>query len=83
MGLWRCSIPEEESRLHLLTPSEMLVLHWMAEAKTNGSIAIITKRSEGTIRTHVQNILRKLQVENRVAAVLHYLRFTGRLRNYA
>ncbi|MGI9086924.1 MAG: response regulator transcription factor [Chthoniobacterales bacterium] len=83
MSLWRCSTPEEESRLHLLTPSEMAVLHWVAEAKTNASIAIIMGRSEGTIRTHVQNILHKLQVENRVAAVIHYLHFTGRLRNYA
>lgn len=76
-------MPEEKSRLHLLTPAEMGVLHWVADAKTNADIAIILQRSEGTIRTHVQNILRKLGVENRVAAVIHYLRFTGRLRNYA
>lgn len=68
---------EEQSRLHLLTPAEIVVLHWLGEGKRNSEIAIILNRSEGTIRTHVQNILHKLGVESRYMAALHYRRFSG------
>lgn len=73
-------MPQEGSRLHLLTNTETDVLHWIAEGKSNHDIAVIMARSFGTIRTHVQNILRKLAVENRHSAALHYLQFTGQLR---
>ncbi len=49
----------------------MGVLHWMAEAKTNASIAVIMTRSEGTIRTHVQNILKKLVGRLGVGRLVH------------
>ena len=74
---------EEQSRLHLLTAMQLRVLHWIAEAKTNAEIATILILSPHTIRTHVQRILKRLLVENRTAAALHFLKFRDPLRNYA
>lgn len=58
-------------------------MHLLAQAKGNYAIASIMGVGEGTVRTHVQSIRKKLLVENRWAAGLHYLRFTGRLRDFA
>jgi DNA-binding CsgD family transcriptional regulator len=50
-----------------LTPRETQVAHWAAQGKTNGEIAIILGISPLTVKTHVERILAKLGVENRVA----------------
>jgi DNA-binding CsgD family transcriptional regulator len=52
----------------LLTAREREVLHWVAEGKRDGEIAIILHRSERTIEQHVRTCLRKLGVETRTAA---------------
>jgi DNA-binding NarL/FixJ family response regulator len=46
------------------------VLYWLAKGKTNGEIAIILGARPRTIEKHVEGILSKLGVENRVAAAL-------------
>ena len=51
-----------------LTPREAEVLLWVAEGKTNEEIAIILGAKPGTVRKHVENIHRKLGVENRASA---------------
>lgn len=51
-----------------LTRRECEVLFWLAEAKTDGEIALLLGLSLRTINHHVSSILRKLGVENRVAA---------------
>jgi DNA-binding CsgD family transcriptional regulator len=51
-----------------LTGRESEVLGWVAEGKTNEEIAIILGAKAGTIRKHMENIHRKLGVENRNAA---------------
>lgn len=51
-----------------LTPAQGRVLRWLAVGKTNSEIAIILGNSERTIEVHVEAILKKLKVENRVAA---------------
>jgi DNA-binding CsgD family transcriptional regulator len=51
-----------------LTPREAEVLLWVSQGKTNAEIAIILGAATGTIRKHVQNLLRKLCVETRTAA---------------
>jgi DNA-binding CsgD family transcriptional regulator len=51
-----------------LTPREAEVLAWIAEGKTNEEIAIILGARANTVRKHVENIHRKLGVENRGAA---------------
>lgn len=51
-----------------LTPREAEVLSWVCEGKTNDEIAIILGAKPGTVRKHVENIHRKLGVENRASA---------------
>lgn len=59
-----------------LTTRELDVLRLMAEGKTNGEIARALFVSEGTVKFHVKNILRKMQASNRSDASARYLRLT-------
>jgi DNA-binding CsgD family transcriptional regulator len=54
-----------------LTARESEVMFWLAEGKANAEIGAILESSPRTIERHVANILKKFQVENRVAAVRH------------
>ena len=54
---------------HDVTPREAEILRWVKEGKTNGDIASILKLSPWTVKNHVQNILKKLGVQNRAQAV--------------
>lgn len=56
-----------------LSKRELDVLNWVAQAKSNGEIALILGISLHTVKRHMENILRKLGVENRQAAALTYL----------
>jgi DNA-binding CsgD family transcriptional regulator len=51
-----------------LTAREAEVLHWVAQAKRNGEIAIILGITERTVQKHMERILATLGVENRTAA---------------
>ncbi|MCB0032385.1 MAG: response regulator transcription factor [Anaerolineales bacterium] len=57
-----------------LTERQLEVLLLMASTSTNGEIAERLTVSEETVRTHVKNILRKLNVSNRTQAVLEAVR---------
>lgn len=57
-----------------LTTRELDVLRLMADGKTNGDIARVLFVSEGTVKFHVKNILRKMQASNRADASARYLR---------
>jgi ATP/maltotriose-dependent transcriptional regulator MalT len=46
------------------------VLSWIAKGKTNQDIAEILSLSLRTVKKHIENIFKKLGVENRTAAVL-------------
>jgi DNA-binding CsgD family transcriptional regulator len=56
-----------------LTARETEVLGWLAEGKRDREIAIILGISVFTVGKHVQNILKKLRVENRTAASRFYV----------
>jgi DNA-binding CsgD family transcriptional regulator len=58
----------------LLTPREVEVLSLMAAGATNALIARELFISEGTVKSHVKRILRKLDASNRAQAVSRYLR---------
>jgi len=70
------TLPEEENGLiethlsdsHGLTRRESEVLRWVSEAKSDGEIAVILGISRRTVNHHVSRVLRKVGVENRVAA---------------
>ena len=57
-----------------LTDREMDVLKLVAQGMTNQEIADVLVISEGTVRTHVSNILSKLHLANRTQAALYALR---------
>jgi DNA-binding NarL/FixJ family response regulator len=58
-----------------LTPRELDVLCLLADGERGDSIARILKVSPHTARTHIQNILTKLQVHSRLEAVAFALRY--------
>ncbi|HSG41918.1 MAG TPA: response regulator transcription factor [Anaerolineales bacterium] len=57
-----------------LTDRELDVLNLVAQGLTNQEIADQLVISEGTVRTHVSNILSKLHLANRTQAALYALR---------
>ena len=59
-----------------LTTREIDVLRLMADGKTNGDIGRALFVSEGTVKFHVKNILRKMAASNRADASARYLRLT-------
>jgi DNA-binding CsgD family transcriptional regulator len=68
-------LTEEGLPAHLTT-REVDVLQLMADGKTNGDIARTLFVSEGTVKFHVKNILRKMQASNRADASSRYMRLT-------
>ncbi|OBQ55227.1 response regulator [Halodesulfovibrio spirochaetisodalis] len=59
---------------HPLTPREVEILQLVAEGKGNKTIATELTVSEATVSTHMNNILTKLHLSNRVQATLYALR---------
>ena len=59
--------PEYES----LTPRERETLSWLAQGASNKQIAREMDVAESTIKVHVQNILRKLNLHSRVQAAVY------------
>jgi DNA-binding CsgD family transcriptional regulator len=62
----------------LLTAREREVLDLMASGATNTAVAQELVISEGTVKSHVKHILRKLRVANRAEAVSRYLHMIQR-----
>lgn len=52
-----------------LTGREQEIMHWVREGKSNIEIGEILAVSSLTVKNHVQNILKKLRVQNRAQAV--------------
>lgn len=51
-----------------LTPAESEILYWLEMGKSNAEIGLIKGAAIGTVKKHLENIYRKLGVENRHAA---------------
>ncbi|MEO6003570.1 MAG: helix-turn-helix transcriptional regulator [Opitutus sp.] len=62
-----------------LTTRETQILHWIAEGKRNAEIAVIVGSGRRTVEKHVEQILAKLGVETRSAAVRSAFEFTPNL----
>lgn len=63
-----------------LTRREAEVLFWVTKDKSNISIARKLGCCEGTVRKHLENIYKKLEVQTRIGAVMSALRRLGLLR---
>lgn len=57
-----------------LTAQERKVLDRVAEGETNKEIACRLKISPATVKRHLENILKKLQLRNRVEAAVYSVR---------
>jgi len=55
----------------LLTAQEKNVLELVANGETNKEIAAALCISPATVKRHLENILRKLQLKNRVTAAVY------------
>jgi DNA-binding CsgD family transcriptional regulator len=53
-----------------LSTREREVLKWLKLGKTSWDISVILRISERTVNYHVSNIMKKLDVTNRLQAVL-------------
>ena len=62
--------PEAEAALALLSSREVDVLKLMAKGLTNAELAHSLSVSESTVKTHVARILSKLELRDRVQAVI-------------
>ena len=60
-----------------LTPRQIEVALWLAQGKTNPEIALIVASPVRTVEKHVEHILRKLEVGNRVAAAVAIAEIVG------
>ena len=63
--------------IHALTDREMDVLQLIAKGLSNKQIAAQLFISEETVKVHIRNLLRKLNVHSRVAATVLYLNTKG------
>jgi two-component system, NarL family, response regulator len=57
-----------------LTPRESDVLRYLPVGASNRTIAAALGVSDETVKTHVSNVLAKLQVENRAQAAVQTLK---------
>jgi DNA-binding CsgD family transcriptional regulator len=67
-------LPMESRLAGLLTRRELEVVDLMARGASNGDIAAELVISEGTVKSHVKHILRKMHAANRAQAVSTYVR---------
>ena len=73
--------PKEEDLLREkfeLTPRESVVLVWISRGKTNQEIAMILDFSPRTVNKHLEQIFRKLGVENRTTAAAVSLKYLNK-----
>lgn len=70
-SLIRPAEPTESSALDTLTPREKEILSYLAVGDSNKIIARRLDLAESTVKVHVQNILRKLELNSRVQAAVY------------
>jgi DNA-binding NarL/FixJ family response regulator len=61
--------PRATAQVPQLSPRERQIMHLMAEGRTAEAIGGSLGVSVETVRTHVRNVIRKLQARNRVHAI--------------
>ena len=67
----------QEDPFSILTERELDVLHELAQGLSNKQIASVLNISEQTVKVHIRNLLRKLNVRSRVATTILFLQTRG------
>jgi two-component system nitrate/nitrite response regulator NarP len=65
--------PKETSVFALLTPRELQILQQLAIGKSNRAICETLHISEGTVKVHVKNLLKKANAKSRTEIAVRYL----------
>ena len=65
------SVVKKENPFSMLTKREQEVLREIAKGRSNKEIAAVLHITEQTVKTHVSNILAKLEVDDRTQAALY------------
>ena len=68
-------VVNQDNATKLVTKREAEILQWLYIGKTNWEISAILEISPLTVKNHVQNLLRKLDVQNRSQAVVKATKF--------
>jgi LuxR family transcriptional regulator, regulator of acetate metabolism len=68
--------PAQSALRDLLTAREIDVLEHLVKGETNAEIARTLVVSEGTVKFHVKNILRKMNASNRAEATSRYMQLS-------
>lgn len=68
---------EQADPLSVLTERELDVLHELAQGLSNKQIAASLNIAEQTVKVHIRNLLRKLNVRSRMAATILFLQTRG------
>ncbi|BDM63472.1 DNA-binding response regulator [Shewanella sp. NFH-SH190041] len=64
---------EQQDWIDSLTPRELQILQHLAEGMSNRSISEELHISEGTVKVHVKNLLRKANAKSRTEMAVRYL----------
>ncbi len=59
----------------MLTKREQEVLREIAQGRSNKEIAAVLHIAEQTVKTHVSNVLAKLEVDDRTQAALYAVKY--------
>ncbi len=59
----------------MLTKREQEVLREIAQGRSNKEIAAVLHITEQTVKTHVSNVLAKLEVDDRTQAALYAVKY--------
>lgn len=65
------SVVKKENPFSMLTKREQEVLRAIAKGRSNKEIAAVLHITEQTVKTHVSNVLAKLEVDDRTQAALY------------
>ncbi|NRB24533.1 response regulator [Shewanella sp.] len=66
--------PDEQDWIDNLTPRELQILQLVAQGKSNRTISEQLHISEGTVKVHVKNLLRKANAKSRTEMAVRYLK---------
>ena len=69
--LHRLALIPSRRAAHLLTPSQLECLTWVARGKTSAEIGEILGRSHYTVDYHIKEVMNALNIRSRTAAAVH------------